>query len=1248
MDKLKIQKTNSILKSNKRFFVYKFVFILFFAVFTLLEEIKAQDFWQQTNGPFGGSICAVAVSRDGHILAGSNGGGIFRSTDDGDNWAFSGLPNSLIKSIAVDTSSYIYAGNSEGVFRSDDNGLNWLPKNNGLTNTDITCIVVNTNNHVFAGTWDGGIFRSEDYGDNWVQVNNNLTNTIILSLTRNMNGHLFAGTEGGGIFRSIDNGDNWTQINIGLTDLFVLSLTVKPQNGFIFAGTYSGVFRSIDNGDNWTQINTGLTSIDILALIVNQAGHIIAGTYDGVFRSEDDGNNWYTINNGLTSYQIQAFALKEGSLIFMGTIGGIFRSANFGNNWDQINNGLKASIIISLTTNKSGEIFAGTEGGGLFRSLDMGLNWERVNNGLLNSHIFSLVINSNGHIFAGTYDGVFRSLDNGNNWTQINNNLTCSDIHSLAINSNDHIFAGTCDGVFRSVDNGNSWTQINTGLTRSIVYSLLVNKDNLVFAACDSGGLFRSTDNGDNWTLVNNGLTYSDILDITVNSNNVLFAGSYDGVFRSVNNGDNWIQINNGLTSIDIFSLVTDFKDHIFASTYEGVFISNNDGDLWSNVSSGLTNMDIFSLSLNPAGFLFAGSYGAGVFKSALSTSLAPPELDSPMDGATDLPLNPILNWNLVPGATTYEVQVDDDPSFNSLTWSQSVTTNSQQAAGLSDGITYYWRVNATDGINTSFWSDVWSFTTQALPIVVTQTATNIDNVSAQFNGMVNTKGHRVTVGFEFGESQSYGIYVNATPDTLINTSAEPVIANVNRLHTDRDYHYRIVVNSIDESFTVQGDDQMFRTGTYPAAIDVSTTISFPSHANATDFQATDYRIVGMPGQKEDRYDISLFLTGVHGNDWQAYWDNGTYSQNAADYLVEYNGGNEFKYGGGQALWIIHKGNMNITEQGIPTMPIDGDDNVRINLHNGWNLITCPFERTISWWEIQQANSISNPLYEFTGGWQNSEHLVPYHGYLFDNGNNLPELIVPYGVTFPKPLTDKIYNWRINIVLKFNGFVDNSNYLGVSVNSEHGYDFLDFRKPHAVGSIPAVYFSRPEWDEDYEIFATDIRPEILNIEKWDFSVTGSLHQNTTLTFSEIAEVPEKHEIYLLDEFRSVYVNIRDKSEYNFVPVTEVSNFVLLVGGKEAVLEELEKVIPQQFALGNNFPNPFNPVTIIPVSLPQSSEIKLKIYDLLGKEIKTVFSGPKDVGRHYFTWDGSNYYNRQVAAGVYLYRLIIGNDKTLVG
>jgi photosystem II stability/assembly factor-like uncharacterized protein len=79
-------------------------------------------------------------------------------------------------------------------------------------------------------------------------------------------------------------------------------------------------------------------------------------------------------------------------------------------------------------------------------------------------------------------------------------------------------------------------------------------------------------------------------------------------------------------------------------------------------------------------------------------------------------------------------------------------------------------------------------------------------------------------------------------------------------------------------------------------------------------------------------------------------------------------------------------------------------------------------------------------------------------------------------------------------------------------------------------------------------------------------------------------------------------------------------------------------IPKEFALEQNYPNPFNPSTIITYSLPEQSAVKLKVFDILGQEVRTLINGTQNAGSFEATWDGQNNAGTQVASGVYYYRL----------
>ena len=83
------------------------------------------------------------------------------------------------------------------------------------------------------------------------------------------------------------------------------------------------------------------------------------------------------------------------------------------------------------------------------------------------------------------------------------------------------------------------------------------------------------------------------------------------------------------------------------------------------------------------------------------------------------------------------------------------------------------------------------------------------------------------------------------------------------------------------------------------------------------------------------------------------------------------------------------------------------------------------------------------------------------------------------------------------------------------------------------------------------------------------------------------------------------------------------------------------VLPQGFTLGPNYPNPFNPSTIIPYQLAASSAVRLEVFNLLGQHIATLVDGERPAGFHTATWHAVDGAGRAVGAGVYIYRMTVG-------
>ena len=94
--------------------------------------------------------------------------------------------------------------------------------------------------------------------------------------------------------------------------------------------------------------------------------------------------------------------------------------------------------------------------------------------------------------------------------------------------------------------------------------------------------------------------------------------------------------------------------------------------------------------------------------------------------------------------------------------------------------------------------------------------------------------------------------------------------------------------------------------------------------------------------------------------------------------------------------------------------------------------------------------------------------------------------------------------------------------------------------------------------------------------------------------------------------------------------------------KTATADENKPNLPAKFVLHQNYPNPFNPTTTIEFELPMASSVRLEIFDLMGKSVKTHHDVSQQAGTHKYVWNGTNQSGNQVVSGVYFYRLRAGN------
>lgn len=277
----------------------------------------AVGLWQQTGYLLGQDRVLLQINTlafgNGNIYAGTNGWGVFTSTDGGHSWnpSNTGISDSFISvyALAIDPahSQTVYATvGGDGVYKSTDGGTTWNAVNSGITNLNASALAIDPvqSSTIYVGT-SGGIFKSIDGGTTWNAIGTGISNPNItcLAIDPNNSQNVYAGTFSGVVFKSTDGGASWSAITSGITYRygtdFISSLAVDPTNSrTIYVETvYSGLFKSTDGGASWNVSGPGGSS---LAVDPSNSQKLYVGTTFNVFRSTDGGASWSDISSGIT------------------------------------------------------------------------------------------------------------------------------------------------------------------------------------------------------------------------------------------------------------------------------------------------------------------------------------------------------------------------------------------------------------------------------------------------------------------------------------------------------------------------------------------------------------------------------------------------------------------------------------------------------------------------------------------------------------------------------------------------------------------------------------------------------------------------------------------------------------------------------------------------------------------------------------------------------------------------------------
>ncbi len=576
------------------------------------------------------------------LYIGTAHGGIWKSTDGGDNWqdVGAGLESLAFGAIAIDPNNpeTIYAGSGEvcfvlgyigydgkGIFKSTDGGNSWTQITNGIGNVtsfgDLVVSPFNSNvvmgalasgNYYSGNLPNEGIWKSADAGTTWVRTLDVQDAYDIAFHPTDVN-KVFAAIGGGistsGFYISSDQGDTWTQSNTGLpptSSMHRLQIDVSQTNpDIIYAVIFNGnamstkAYKSVNGGQSWAQISAGTN----------------LGGYAG---------SWY--DQGFYDLCI-AIDPENPNLVFIGNVelhrtinGSAFAPVRpYGNDlWGGLAHCDYHKLVFAPS---DPDYFYIACDGGIYRSPDKGISATSQNAGLTTLQFYRVASHPTNPdiLIGGMQDNeTAMTTDGGQTWIGVTggDGMEC-------------LFSPNPDTIYTSSQNGWFYRSINGGSTFSFLVNingswttpLIMHPTNHKILYTANKSIYRSTTGGNNFQVIASLVAPEFIVSLALSSvepNNMIFAsggtqnpvpGEQIVVKISTDGGYNWTDVTSNIPGEPrwITRVVCDPVDagtmYVLRTGFsEGnkVWKTTDLGQTWANLSGNLPNLPCSDLFIDP------------------------------------------------------------------------------------------------------------------------------------------------------------------------------------------------------------------------------------------------------------------------------------------------------------------------------------------------------------------------------------------------------------------------------------------------------------------------------------------------------------------------------------------------------------------------------------------------------------------------------------------------------------------------
>jgi photosystem II stability/assembly factor-like uncharacterized protein len=595
---------------NKNFSSFRIVVLSSLFLILFHSNVLPQNYWERTSGPGTVTVYDFIIEND-FILIGTYHGGIYKSTDGGENWQQMNneLINKNVYALERLPNRNILAGTSEGIHISSDNGETWFYS--VLPDYPVSTITIDETDSIYIGSYSGDdIYRSGDNGITWYPLNSGIDGVISITI-KNLNTIIVSSSSR--IYRSSDRGSSWTQVFA--INGFSQSIDVTLNKSGNFAAISDLFYLSTDEGVTWDSISTLNHATRKIYCSLN--GDLYAGSY-GVYRSMDEGQTWNLLNGFQGCGLVRSIAESGNSFYAGAYFSGVFKSTDSGYNWIYTSKGLNNSSVTMLDKDYDGRIISYSANTGFAYTTDNGFNWSLLSP---MGAVTSLAASPNGSLFASSggvsFGVILRSTDSGYNWNVIWD--ADSTISQVNVNLDESVYAIVNYKLFKSTNNGDDWFHIQVASPNEFINSVTFNSIGYIYIQ-SSSGYFRSSDNGGTWvelTLTPEGL---DIFGIS-KSDEMYATASDSCYYSSTDYGNSWTYLSKG-SGKPIRSFASNNIGYLFIlEHFYNILRSTDDGISWQEINSGLDSASVNCLIITNDDYLLAGTGGKGVYRSVNKTT---------------------------------------------------------------------------------------------------------------------------------------------------------------------------------------------------------------------------------------------------------------------------------------------------------------------------------------------------------------------------------------------------------------------------------------------------------------------------------------------------------------------------------------------------------------------------------------------------------------------------------------------------